>query len=428
MKHTQVFPAPEGSGMVQNPQQQQQAAGAPMSAAQAYAQAVQQNMQSRAAILQYGVKRTQQIYSNSFTPANQNIVNIQPQNVGLITGFIVEVNGNIQSTGNTTITRTEYGVANVLSNITFSDLSNYIRHNTTGWHMQRINSAKQGFEWGGAYQPNVPMDITAFNTSFANTNLVTPNWNVRSAPLTITNGNSNVREIYYVPLAYSSSDLRGAIYAAVTNATMNLQLTINPNPATATGVDALNAVYTGTTTAGSWNGQVTVTVYQVYYDQLPTVTQNGQTTVALPLMDLNNQYCLLQTSLTGLLNGSDFPYPFANFRTYMSALVVVDNAGAFNAGSEINYVALTSANNTNIFKYTPEIAALNSRTTFMGDPPKGEYYFDFRSQPVNTNQFGNMNLNFNPNANIVAGASLQVGVEYFAQQTQVSGAQSLAAS
>lgn len=403
-------------------------AAAQMSAAQAYAQAVQQNMQARAAILQYGVKRTQQIYSNSFTPGNQNVVNVQPQNVGLVVGFLVEVNGNIQSTGNTTINRTEYGVANVLSNITFSDLSNYIRHNCTGWHMQRINSAKQGFEWGGAYQPNVPMDITAFNTSFANTNLVTPNWNVRSAPLTITNGNHNVREIYYVPLAYNSQDLRGSIYAAVTNATMNLQLTINPNPSVSNTGDPLNAVYQGTAAAGSWNGAVTVTVYQIYYDQLPTVTQNGQTTVALPLMDLNNQYCLITTSLTGLLSGSDFPYPFANFRNYMSALAVVDNVGVFSAGSEINYIALTSANNTNIFKYTPEIAALNSRTTFMGDPPLGEYYFDFRMQPINTNQFGNMNLNFNPNNSITAGASLQVGVEYFAQQTQVSGAQSLAAS
>lgn len=428
MKTVQIIPAPtDGKQWHDNPSQQQQAVAA-MSAAQAYAQAVQQNIQARAAIIQYGVKRTQQIYSNSFIPANQTIVNVQPQNVGLITGFIVEVNGNIQSTGNTTLTRTEYGVANVLSNITFSDLSNYIRHNCTGWHMQRINSAKQGFEWGGAYQPNVPVDVTAFNTSFTNTDAVVPNWNVRSAPLTITNGNANVREIYFVPVAYNSQDLRGAIYAAVTNATMNLQLTINPNPATATGVDSLNSVYKGTSTAGSWNGNVTVTVYQVYYDQLPTITQNGQTTVALPLMDLNNQYCLLTTSLTGLLNGSDFPYPFANFRNYMSALAIVDNVGVFSAGSEINYVSLTSANNTNIFKYTPEISALNSRTTFMGDPPLGEYYFDFRGQPINTNQFGNMNLNFNPNSGISAGASLQVGVEYFAQQTQVSGAQSLAAS
>lgn len=401
-------------------------AAAPMSAQQAYAQAVQQNMAARAAILSYGVKRTQQVFSTAFNPTTQTVVNVAPQNVGLIQGFLVEIDGNIAATTATAITRTEYGVSNVLSNITFSDLSNYIRHNTTGWHMSFVNSAKQGFVWGAAYQPNVPEDWTALNTSFANTNLVTPNWSVRTAPVTIAgNGNANVREIYYIPLAYSSSDLRGSIYAAVTNATMNLQLTINPTPVAATG-DAINAVYSGA--AGGWNGNVTITVYQIYYDQLPTTTQNGATTVVLPLMDLNNQYCLLTTSLTGMVSGQDFPYGYANFRNYLSTIAIVDNVGVLSAGTEINYVALTSANNTNIFKYTPQIAALLARQTFMSDPPKGMYYFDFRQNPISTNQFGNMNLNFNPNGNITAGATLFVGVEYFAQQTQVSGAQSLAAS
>ncbi len=403
------------------------AASAPtMTPQQAYAQAVQQNMAARAAILSYGVKRTQQVFSQAINPASQTVVNIAPQNVGLITGFLVEVDGNIAATTASAITRTEFGLSNVLSNITFSDLSNYVRHNTTGWHMSFVNSAKQGFVWGAAYQPNVPEDWSAFNTSFTNTDAVTPNWNVRSAPLSIAgNANSNVREIYYVPLAYSASDLRGAIYAAVTNATMNLQLTINPTPVAAAG-DATNAVYSGA--AGGWNGNVTITVYQIYYDQLPTTTSNGATTVVLPLMDLNNQYCLLTTSVTGLTSGSDFPYGYANFRNFLSTFAVLDNNGTLNAGSELNYIALTSANNTNIFKYTPQIAAFLARQTFMSDPPKGVYYFDFRQNPISTNQFGNMNLNFNPNGNIAAGAVIYVGVEYFAQQTQVSGAQSLAAS
>jgi hypothetical protein len=402
------------------------AAAAPMTAAQAYAQAVQQNMAARQAILAYGVKRTQQVFSASYAPATQSVINIAPQNVGLIQGFIVEVDGNIAASTGTGLTRTEFGVSNVLSNITFSDLSNYIRHNTTGWHMSFVNSAKQGWVWGGAYQPNVPEDWTAYNTSFANTDLVTPNWSVRTAPLAIAgNGNANVREMYYIPLAYSAVDLRGAIYAAVTNATMNLQLTINTSPVSASG-DATGAVYSGA--AGAWNGNVTITVYQVYYDQLPTVTNNGATTVVLPLMDLNNQYCLLQTSLTGMVSGQDFPYGYANFRNYMSTTCVLDNAGTLNAGSDVNYIALTSANNTNIWKFTPQVAALLARQQFMSDPPKGLYYFDHRNSPINTNQFGNMNLNFNPNSNIQSGATLLVGVEYFAQQTQVSGAQSLAAS
>lgn len=405
------------------------AAGATLTPQQAYAQAVQANQQARAAVLQYAVKRIQQVFATTISPTSGNgVLNIAPQNVGLIQGFLVEVDGNIQTTGNVTINRTEFGVANALSNITFADLSNYVRHNTTGWHMSIVNSAKQGFVWGAAMQPNVPEDWTAYNSSFANTDLVTPNWSVRTAPNAITNGNANIREIYYVPIAYSSTDLRGAIYAAVTNATMNLQLTINQNPVVASG-DNTGAIYSGA--AGTWNGNVTVTVYQIYYDQLPTQTVQGQTTVILPLMDLNNQYCLLQTALTGMLAGQDFPYPYANFRNYLSTVVIVDNIGQtppLSAGSEINYIALTSANNTNIWKYTPQISALLSRQFFMSDMPLGTYYFDTRQSPLNTVQFGNINLNFNPNSNIESGARLLVGVEYFAQQTQVSGAQSLAAS
>lgn len=398
---------------------------AAQSPAQQYAQAVAQNSQARAAVLQYGLKRTQQIISTSVNPANQTILNIPPQNVGLIQGFLVEVNGSI-TTATHNGALTEYGSANVLSNIQFTDLSNYIRHNTSGRHMSTINSAKQGFVFGAAYQPNVPQDWSNY---LGDADPVVPNWNVRSAPQAITAGTPvAVREMYYIPIAYSATDLRGAIYAAVTNATMNLQLTINPTPV-AVNSDPTNAVYSAAAGAtGGWNGNVTVTVYQIYFDQLPTVTQNGVSTVVLPLMDLNQQYCLLETTLTGITSGSDFPYSYANYRSYMSTSVVLDNAGVLNFGSDVNYWALTSANNTNVFKYAPEIAALLARQTFMSDPPGALYYFDHRSAPINTNQFGNVNLNLNANNNISAGAKLFVGAEYFATQNQVAGAQSLAAS
>lgn len=397
-----------------------------LTAQQAYAQQVQQNLAARQAVLTMGVKRTQQIGSQVSTAATgTNILNFVPQNVGLIQGFLIEVDGNIINSGGGTLTRTEFGVANAIQNITFSDLSNYIRHNTTGWHLSAINGAKQGFVWGAAFQPNVPQDWTAFNTSFANTNLVVPNWNVRSAPLSIlTTTNANIREFYYLPLAYSASDLRGAIYGGVTNATMNLQITLNLTPVTAAG-DQTNAIYTGTT--GGWNGNVTVTVYQIYYDQLPTAQgANGASVVVLPYMDMNQQYCLLMTAIGQPIAASDFPYAYANYRSFLSTCLVYDNNGVLNAGSDVNYFSLTSANNTNIFKYTPQVAALLARQVFMADPPKGFYYFDTRQSPINTNQFGNMVLNINASA-VTAGANVFVGVEYFAQQQAVAGAQSLAA-
>jgi hypothetical protein len=397
-----------------------------MSAAQKYQQQVNNNIAARNAILQLAVKRTQLISNIGYNPANQNVINIVPQNVGLIQGFLIEVNGNIANTGSTTaITRTEQGVGTALSNVTFSDLSNYIRHNTSGWHLSTINSAKQGFVWGAAFQPNVPADWTAFNTSFANTNLVTPNWNVRKAPLTIAAGaNANIREFYYLPIAYSATDLRGAIYAGTTNATMNLQLTINPAPVSTAG-DPSQIMYTGN--AGNWNGNVTISVYQIYYDQLPTApTQGGGNAVVLPYLDMQQQYCLLQTTISGMTANSDFPFGYSNFRSYLSTTVMYDNAGVLNPGTDVNYISLVSANNTQIFKYTPEVAALYARTTFMADPPSGMYYFDSRQNPIATNQFGNMNLNFNFST-ATAGAQMFVGTEYFAQQITASAGQSQSA-
>lgn len=403
-------------------------AATPMTAQQAYQKALQQNAQARAAVLAYGVKRIQQIQNTVVAPiaAQPTVITIVPQNVGLIQGFIVEVNGNIINSGAGVLTRTELGSACALSNVLFSDLSNQIRHNCPGWLFHTVNSAKQGWVWGGAYQPNVPQDYSAYNTSFANTNLVVPNWNVRSAPVSIANAaNNNIREMYYIPLAYSATDLRGSIYAGVTNATMNLQLTLAAQPVAQGGADATQAIYSGT--AGAWNGNVTVTVYQVYYDQLPVAdVGNGQKQVVIPQLDIQQQYCLLQTSISGIVVGQDFPYAYANFRNFMSTTVIYDNNGVNNAGSDVNYWALTSANNTNIFKFTPEIAALLARQQFLADLPKGMYYFDHRQNPIATNQFGNYNLNGNfSTAN--APASLLVGVEYF-QQQNVQGAQSLAAS
>lgn len=374
------------------------------------AQMQQMNLQIRGLILANCVEMTQQISSQSVDPTAQNVINIAPRNVGLIKGFLVEVNGVIENTSVGTLTLTGMGAANVLTNIQFTDLNNQVRINTPGWHVALLNSARQGFGFGGAYAPNLPID-------FAN------NWNVQTAPATIlTTVSSAVRYIYYVPLAYAADDLRGAVYANTVNATMNLQLTINPNPAGVAAADPIGCVYTGST-GGAWDGNVTVTVYQIYLDQIP-MDQNRNP--ILPPLDLNTIYELKQTTLTGMAANQDFPYAFANFRDFLSTFAVYDNATVYNVGSDINYWSLVSANFTQMFKYTPEISALLSRQIFMADPPNGVYYFDFRRRPINTVQFGNMELNLNASA-VTAGASLFVATEAFAQINQLTGGASLSA-
>lgn len=369
-----------------------------------------QNMNARGVVLTQGVERLQQIYSTATNPANQTLVTINPQNVGLVRGFLVKVQGTIANTNTgssgAALSRTNFGASNLITNINFTDINNQNRHATQGWHLNLLNSAKQPMVMGGAYSPNVPVGYGS-------------NYDVMTAPssISVATGSAAVQMYYYVPLSYSKVDLRGAMWAGVVNAVAQLQLTINPNPVVASGDNGL-AVYSGNT--GGWSGNVTITVWQDYIDQIPQV--NGQP--ILPMQDLQLLYQLQNTTLTGLVTGADFGVPFANFRDFYSTCLVYDQNGTYNAGTDINYFALQTANSSNIWKYGPEEASLLARSTFMGDPPVGSYYFDHRARPISTQQFGNTQITVNPSS-VAASASLWVGYEYIAQASQVVFAGSL---
>lgn len=369
---------------------------------------INQNTDARAQILRAGVPMLQQIFSAGQDPAANNIFTVQPQNVGLIRGFWVKVTGTLRTTGGGTATRTELGAANLVSQITFSDYNNTTRINTTGWHLHLINSAKAPLVYGGVYAPNMPLNYGV-------------NWSVDVCPATLaTVTDAPVSFYYYVPLAYAKNDLRGSVYAGLVSSTAQLQITINPTPFVAAG-DATLAVFSGF--AGQWKAatNVTVTVWQDYIDQLPMVAPG---TPYLPMIDMGTMYELKNVSQNGMVVGQDFQIPFANLRNFLSTTVIFDNGGTLNAGTDVNYWALNSANTTSLFKYGPNESALLSRGIFAADPPKGVYHFSHRDRPINTQQFGNMTLVLNPsvvNANAVA----LVGYEDFATLDQVQYATAL---
>ena len=369
------------------------------------------NAQARSIVAGNAVKMTQNILSTSINPATSPQVNVQPRNVGLILGFIVEISGTVLNTAAAQLDRTGLGSSNILRSVAFNDLNNVQRINTTGSHLALLNSARQGFGFGGAYAPNLPM-------GYGN------NYSPFQGPASIAAGANTgaVRHTFYVPLAYSQNDLRGAIYASVVNATMNLQLNLNASPCVAAataGNTQLNAIYTGNA-LGGWQGNLTLNVYQVYLDQIPMA--NG--VPFLPMQDLNTIYDIKNTAQTGLTTGQDFPINYANFRQFLSTVVINDNAGQFNAGTDVNYFSLVAANSTNIFKVTPNIAALLARQTFMTDPPSGVYYFEHRDKPIDTITYGNQQLVVNPSV-CNAGQQLIVGYEAFQQTNSLPSAASL---
>ena len=388
--------------------------------AQGQASQKQINAAQRNVVLSSAVQMRQVLNTSTIFPPSNPLLNITPRNIGLLKRFIVEISGTINNSGTVPVDLTDSGLANVLSGVGFTDLNNYQRIQTTGLHLTLLANSKRKGPYGGTY------DTNAVNGQSRSQVLNVPPaaWPVFSAPQEIAAGaQGTFRVVYEIPLAYSDTDLRGATYMNVINATSQLSLTLNQNPIAAAG-DSTFAVYAGAAGAAGQISQATVTVYQEYLDQLPVA--QGQ--VILPTLDLSTVYELKTTNFSAITPGQDFSIPFSNFRDFLSTFVVFNNNGGADGrkfGSDVNTWALQAANLTNLFKIDPLLAAQMARDENTNDLPAGFYYFPFRNRPISTTQYGNIQLVLNA---IVAapGAYANVMWEDFGLLNTLVGSSSLA--
>lgn len=369
-----------------------------------------QNMRARQLILQGGF-----IGNTYYPPAidvwqPQNPIlpsNVAPgavltmylRNVGLVKRLVMQFKATITA-GAQDLTLTKWGLANFISNISFFDLGNNQRINTTGWHLTAIASAKRRRVWAAAYTNDNPMGYGNINNR------------INYAPATITATQSTeIDFVLEVPFVKNDVDLRGAIYADVTQATMQVQVTLNPQMLAVSGADAALSVYQSAGAAAGTLSNVTWQVFQNYLDQLPRLS-NG--VPILPQQDIGTAYMLTNSSSNLPVVNQDNSAAFVNARTYESVTFAFDNNGTLNVnGTDLNYVQLQSANFTNILNVNGKMLGLMDRNVIMDDFPAGMYYLDFRARPIDTNQYGNMQLVINPSSVGGSGAYFLYGWEAF---------------
>lgn len=378
--------------------------------------AAAQNMQARNIVLAAAIDETQQIFQQTYTSGPGTVINVPLRNVGLVKRLWVKIAATISGTASHTSTLTTLGAANFFSNVTLTDLSNQTRINSPSWHLWFVNSAKQRAPYGEAITLAATDSPVKYGANFTN---------VQQFPNTVSASisSNNAYLMLEIPMSYSDFDLRGAIYANVLNATFNLQLTVNPNMfAISTTADATFAVYQSADTTGLTMPSFTLTVYQNYLDQLPVV--NGQT--VLPYGDLGVAYLFNQTNFSGLVQNSDNPFFYANFRDFMSTCIIYDNAGTLTTNAtDISYFALQTANYTNIMKVDPSMPALWNRLRMRQDMPTGCFYFDHRKKPISTMQYGNQAMVVNPTSVTSSSSALYFGYEMLANIAQITNAGSL---
>lgn len=329
--------------------------------------------------------------------ATGSVITVQLRNVGLIKRLWVRVKATVTAGAVTTQTLTAFGLANFFSNVLYTDLGNNQRINTTSLHLTHLASVKRHRPFASAMTTDTPF---GYGNIFPT---------VQQAPATIAA--TNAREIDFlmeIPFSYSNHDLRGAIFADVTQATQQIQMTINPNMFVAAGVDATNAVYQSGGADLAALSAVSIQVMQNYLDQGPRRQDNNAP--ILPFLDIATAYMLNSTTSGLPVVNVDNAVPFTNSRQFLSLVAFYDNNGTLNTGNDIVSFALTAANLTNILRIDPFMQAGRGRTVIGDDFPKGTYYFDFRDRPVDTNQFGNMQWIIAPAT--VGGIGAFVGLMY----------------
>jgi hypothetical protein len=312
-----------------------------------------------------------------------SVLSFYLRNVGLVKRVVLRFKATVTASAQQQ-NLTSWGLANFVSNVTFFDLGNNQRINTTGWHLTAIASAKRRRVFGAAYSSDTPLGYGNINNR------------VMYAPSSIAGGaNSEIDFQLEIPFVKNDVDLRGAIYADVTQATMQLQITLNPNMFVVSTADPTLAVYQSAGANAATLSNLSVQMYQNYLDQLPRA---GGVPI-LPGLDIGTAYLLNNTASALPVANQDNGAAFVNQRTYESVTFAYNNNGTLNAnGDDLNYVQLQSANFTNILNLDGKMLGLMCRNVIMDDFPKGMYYLDFRHRPIDTNQFGNMQLVINPSS------------------------------
>jgi len=333
------------------------------------------------------------------SPAPGSVLNFYLRNVGLVKRLVVRFKATVTAGATSQQNLTSWGLANFISNVTFFDLGNNQRINTTGWHLTAVATAKRRRVFGAAYTSDTPLGYGNINNR------------VMYAPASIAA--TVATEIDFqleIPFVKNDVDLRGAIYADVTQATMQVQITLNPNMFVTSTADPTLAMYQSAGSDLATLSNLQVQMYQNYLDQLPRI---GGVPI-LPNLDIGTAY-LLNNSASGLpVVNQDNGAAFVNSRTYESVTFAYDNNGTLNAnGTDLNYVSLQSANFTNVLNLDGKMLGLMCRNVIMDDFPKGMYYLDFRHRPIDTNQFGNMQLVINPSSVGGSGAVMLYGWEAY---------------
>lgn len=368
-------------------------------------QALAANLQARNFLLSQAFDVKQQVDSQTFVPSARNVYDVSGTNVGIVKGFVLKVVAKIKNNSATdAASLTNFGPANLLKQVTYYDPNNQRHIETSGWHIALVNTIKGQKPFGSSTATDSPISYG-------------DNYDIIDAPATIAAGaTATVVMHYWIPLAYSDTDLSGAVFANVAQSKQRLRLEFATDSTAfvATGENELEAVYVSDD-ADLTMEEISYTCYQHYLDQLPM--NNGQYVV--PSIDLSTIYLLENTVQAGLTPNADFAVQYGNLYRYLSTIAIFDNGGTITPkGADVNYLAQRTANFSDYRKASPDTWNLETRKLIGTDLPPSVYLAENRNRPIYTLQTGNQTFVLNPKT-VNQNARLILAYESFVTATHL---------
>jgi hypothetical protein len=421
----------------------------PAGLSNAAAQAFASNLAIRKAWLNSSAPLIQAVAyaAPSYAAGTATTVNLLGSATGLIRKFYLVVTGTLNSTSGTWVATQPFGITNLLSNITFTDLNTRVRHNTTGPHMHMIQAARRG------WVPGMSLISTAMSDSNNNTNQAPffggISWGVfppastttwpptaflsNAAPQQFLAVAKNFQWTWEIPVSYTDTDLRGCIWANQVTANNLISCTINPSffLSNSVAADVSTSGYNSAATVGTGAPTLTNLRFTLYQDMFVQGPQDKNNNILLPQVDMAYSYNLLMVPAQALQANSDNVFFAAPNRQILSHMLFWDNYlyNTLPAGSDVTAIKIQIANSLVVRQMEPGILAYWTRNLLGVDMPVGTaggvgttkadfttYYIDTRRRPLNVQTSGNVGVYFNPNT-VQGGAALNIGYEYLEIQS-----------
>jgi len=426
----------------------------PAGLSQAAAQAFAANLSIRKAWLNSSAPLIQAVAfaAPTYTQGSATTVNLLGSATGLIRKFYLVVTGTLTTGAGTMNVNQPFGMTNLLSNITFTDLNTRVRHNTTGAHMHMIQAARRGWVPGASLQAAALTDNAQTYANVVGGSNGGVNWGVpglaaaatwppvggflsNMAPNLVTTVAKNFQWTWEIPVSYTDTDLRGCIWANQVTANNLLSCTINPNFFASTQPGAADVSGSGYTSSASAMGTLLPTLtnlkFTLYQDMFVQGPQDKNNNILLPQVDMAYSYNLLMVPAQALQANSDNVFFAAPNRQILSHMLFWDNYlyNTLPGGSDVTAIKIQIANSLVVRQMEPGILAYWTRNLLGTEMPTGSsggtgttkvdfttYYIDTRRRPLNVQTSGNVGIYFNPNT-VQGGAALNIGYEYLEIQS-----------